>query len=500
VVIPPDGGAQTSIGTGLANPYGVAVDAAGNVFIADTNNDRVVEVPADGGAQTTVGIGLANPYGVAVDASGNVFIADTNNSRVVKVPAGGGAQTTVGTGLSAPFGVAVDAAGNLFVADPNNSRVVEVPVGGGAQTTVGTGLSGPYGVAVDAVGNVFIADAYASQIVKVPAGGGAQTTVGTGVSGPYGVAVDGAGNVFISNSNVGQVLKVPADGGAQTVVTNTISFPFQLAVMGGPLTQQISFTSTRPSRAIPGDSYLVSASGGGSGNPVTYTIGSGQCSLADHGDSTATVTFGLVGKCIIQADQAGNGSYAAAPAMRQTVFVRFSQEITYTSTRPTRATPGSSYLVSATGGSSGNPVTYTVNAGACTVVDHGDSTATVSFTTVGTCMIRADQAGTGSYVPAIPARQTVYVRNAQEITFTSTPPVHPVPGNSYLVTATGGGSGNPVTYTVNTGTCTIIDHGNSTGTVSFTAAGRCLVYAHQAASATYFPAPQKWQSIMVYTP
>jgi len=70
-----------------------------------------------GGAQTTVGSGLNGPESVAVDQAGDVFIADTFNTRVVKVPAGGGAQTTVGGGLSYPTGIAADQAGNVFIAD-----------------------------------------------------------------------------------------------------------------------------------------------------------------------------------------------------------------------------------------------------------------------------------------------------------------------------------------------------------------------------------------------
>ena len=120
-------------------------------------NTRVVKV-TPGGAQTTVGSGLDSPLGVAVDGAGDVFIADTYNNRVVEVPAGGGAQTTVASGLSRPCGVAVDGAGNVFIADYHNNRVVEVPAGGGAQTTVGSGLNHPYGVAVDGAGDVFIAE------------------------------------------------------------------------------------------------------------------------------------------------------------------------------------------------------------------------------------------------------------------------------------------------------------------------------------------------------
>ncbi len=173
-------GAQTTLnvsvgGSGLNYPYGVAVDGAGNVFIADSGNNRVVEVPAGGGAQTTVGSGLSGPDGVAVDGAGDVFIADTMNSRVVKVPWTGtswGTQTTLsvsvgGIGLSYPEGVAVDGAGDVFIADTYNNRVVKVPAGGGAQTTVDSGLSLPAGVAVDGAGNVFIADTGNSRVVEV---------------------------------------------------------------------------------------------------------------------------------------------------------------------------------------------------------------------------------------------------------------------------------------------------------------------------------------------
>src|SRR5207248_7232369 len=82
------------------------------------------KVPAGGGTQTTVGSELSAPRGVAVDGAGDVFIADTFNSRVLEVPVGGGAQTTVGSGLSGPEAVALDGAGNVFIAD--NGRVLEV--------------------------------------------------------------------------------------------------------------------------------------------------------------------------------------------------------------------------------------------------------------------------------------------------------------------------------------------------------------------------------------
>jgi sugar lactone lactonase YvrE len=202
-----------------------------NVFIADSANDRVVKVPKDGGAETTVGTGLYYPEGVAVDAAGNVFIADTLNRRVVEVPAAGGPQTTIGTGLTQPSGVAVDAAGNVFIADQVANDVVEVPADGGPQTTIGTGLSDPSAVAVDAAGDVFIADSGHNRVLEVPAGGGPQITVGTGLSDPLGVAVDAAGDVFIADTSNNRVVEVPADGGPQITVGTGLNTPNGVAVM-----------------------------------------------------------------------------------------------------------------------------------------------------------------------------------------------------------------------------------------------------------------------------
>ena len=234
--------------TGLNEPYGVAVDGSGDVFIADIGNNQVVEVKADG-TQTTVGSGLNEPYGVAVDGSGDVFIADTGNNRVVEVKADG-TQTTVGSGLNLPFGVAVDGSGDVFIADSGNNRVVEVNADG-IETTVASGLNEPVGVAVDGTGDVFIADSGNNRVVEVNADG-IQTTVasglnrtpwrgggrdsgdvfiadtgqqpggggevrrhpeplGSGLSGPAGVAVDGSGDLLHRrHSGNSRVVKVTA--------------------------------------------------------------------------------------------------------------------------------------------------------------------------------------------------------------------------------------------------------------------------------------------------
>ena len=210
-------GGQVTVGSGLSHPGGVAVDSAGNVFIADSDNSRVVKV-ASSGAQTTVASRLPGaPLGVAVDCTGNVFILTSDlsgNIQVVKV-APGGAQTTVVSGQSFGTQLAVDHSGNVYLPDFGDvpDQVVKLAPNG-AQTAVGSGLNTPRGAAVDRAGNVFIADTYNNRVVKV-APSGAQTTVAAGLQRPQSVAVDGAGNVFTTDGD--NVVKVTPSGVKTTV-------------------------------------------------------------------------------------------------------------------------------------------------------------------------------------------------------------------------------------------------------------------------------------------
>ena len=211
---------QTEADAG-AQLEGVAADGAGNVFAVDIGADAIVEFPVAGGPPVTVANVSGGAWGIAIDPAGNLFVAqgDSIPFGVLEIPAGGGAPFQVGTGLSHASGVAVDSAGDLFIADSGNNRVVEVPVGGGPQITIGaTGLSSPLGVAVDAVGNVYVADYFHDRVVKVAVGGGQTTVSTTGLFEPTGVAVDGTDNIFIADYGNNRVVEVPANGGPQTTI------------------------------------------------------------------------------------------------------------------------------------------------------------------------------------------------------------------------------------------------------------------------------------------
>jgi hypothetical protein len=225
---------------GDANPTGVAVDGAGDLFISIGEEDRVAEVPASSAVAsidpTVNGEGLNSPTAVAIDGVGDLFIVDSGNNRVVEAPAGGAATaidpTVNGEGLNSPTAVAIDGVGDLFIADASNNRVLEIPAGGGAPTVIdptvnGKGLSNPFRVAFDAAGDLFVADAGNNRVVEVPAGGGAAIAIdptvnGEGLNVPDGVAVDGAGDLFIADRGNYRLVEVPAGGGAPTVIDPTV--------------------------------------------------------------------------------------------------------------------------------------------------------------------------------------------------------------------------------------------------------------------------------------
>ena len=291
----------------LAYPFDVAVDSAGNLYIADTSNHRIVRADIVGTITTFAGTGargfsgdggpavqalLNDPFGVAVDTDGNLYIADTSNHRIARVDIAGTITTFAGTGekgfsgdggpavqalLDRPRGVAVDGAGNLYIADSFNQRIRRVDIAGTITTFAGTGekgfsgdggpavqtlLNDPFGVAVDTDGNLYIADTSNHRIARVDIAGTITTFAGTGekgfsgdggpaaqalLNGPFGVAVDGAGNLYIADSFNQRIRRVDIAGTITTfagtgekgfsgdggpAVAARLSFPTGLGVDG----------------------------------------------------------------------------------------------------------------------------------------------------------------------------------------------------------------------------------------------------------------------------
>ncbi len=244
-------GTERPVGSGFSNPFGVAVDGSGDVFVADTGNGLVREILAVGGSIPpvseatiiTLGSGFSSPAGVAVDGSGNVFVADSGNNAVKEILAVGGSIPAtnptiniLGSGFTNPTGVAVDSSGNVFVADSGNNAVkVMVAVGGSipANPTInvlGAGFGNPTGVAVDKNDDVFLTDTDNGLVRVVPGTGGGippptttvVVTLGGGFGAPIGIAVDGSGDVFVGDSGNGAVYEFLAVGGTIPVTNQTI--------------------------------------------------------------------------------------------------------------------------------------------------------------------------------------------------------------------------------------------------------------------------------------
>ena len=292
---------------------------------------------------------------------------------------------------------------------------------------------------------------------------------------------------------------------AAAVVLAGVAVGSTLALAGtgpAPTSQSIAFTSTPPASPAVGGTYVVAATGGGSGNPVTFTIDpsstNSACSI-----SGSLVTFGQPGNCVIDANEAGNDKYQPAPQAQQTITAqggtKIAQSIAFTSTPPASPAVGGTYVVAATGGGSGNPVTFTIDPSstnsACSI-----SGSLVTFGQPGNCVIDANEAGNDKYQPAPQAQQTITAQGgtkiAQSIAFTSTPPASPAVGGTYVVAATGGGSGNPVTFTIDPSStnsaCSI-----SGSLVTFGQPGNCVIDANEAGNDKYQPASQAQQTITV---
>jgi len=253
-----DGG--PAVNARFNDPMGVALDGAGNLYIADYHNHRVRKVRVDGTILTVAGTGeagyggdaglatsaqLHNPGGIAVDASGNLYIADELNQRIRKVDVNGTISTVAGNGIPGvagdggpaveaqfhnPARVAVDGVGNLYVADWINSRIRKIDAGGVITTVAGNGspgyagdggpataasLNGPTGIVLDGSGNLYITDGWNECVRKVDTLGIITTAAGSGTRGfdgdggpavqarlfyPTDVALDPSGRLFIADN------------------------------------------------------------------------------------------------------------------------------------------------------------------------------------------------------------------------------------------------------------------------------------------------------------
>jgi sugar lactone lactonase YvrE len=446
-------GTVTQLGSQLSGPAGVAVDGAGDVYIADTGNNRIVELPWTGsgyGPQTVIPVsGLMSPMGLAIDGAGNLYIASNGNDKVIYLPwtpTGFGTQSKVGSGLYGPSNVAAGADGTVYLTDTLDQRVDKIPwtgTGFAPEIPVGTDHPAPIGVAVDAAARVYISDPYQNAVYMVTFGVGilqAQVKVSVaGTSFPIALAVDANADLFLLDGVNDNLIMLPRNGtgyGKQMVVAGGFNSPAGMTIdSNGVLyiadtgnNRIVRIDMSAPGSLTYAQTYLGSTSvdsprsmmAGNLGNlPVTLSAiafpadfpeaatgangcaggtvlsASQWCELAI--DFTPTVISPLLSETVTVTDNSfGMEGTAQQIQVSGASLAKAGQSIGFPT--PPAVVYGAAPIALAATATSGLPVSFTVIGGPGVLTGNG---RILRITGVGTVVVEAAQIGDASYSAAV---------------------------------------------------------------------------------------------------
>ncbi len=388
VVVP--SGAMVA-GAALSLPQGLAIDGYGNLYIADTGNNRIVQAHQYNAAysqnieyvsRTTTfdGIPLSGPTGLGLDVSGNLFIADTGNRRIVEYSATGvgSAVSTTGVNLVAPTGVKVLPSGALVVADSSLGLILVTNGNASLLTTGSIKLSSTQGLGMDLAGNIYVADPTGSQVVELNL-----SSPATATSFPDTLQGSSSSETsFVYNSGTAP-LTFSAD---PTVADNTTAAANEFGVDSGN-------TCTASTSLAPNENCSLMMDFSPAATAPVYIQVTGTVTLANNlqsytltanpvSSAQAIGVFGTTGST----QTVNLGGYPTVPMTPQTITFTQPSPVTWS---PTSAIPPIQLV--ATGGPTGNPVIFSIVSGTGALSGANNSILTVKD--IGTTVVAANQAG-----------------------------------------------------------------------------------------------------------
>lgn len=230
----PAGGAADLYLSGFNQPFGLAFDAVGALYVVNASLGSISRIAPGSGTVTTIITGLryeaAYPNFLTIDPAGNLYVRSAGARTILQVPTNGDAPRTYTTGMFvSPAGMAFDSLGNLYVADEGTSEVYVVGPGGGSFSLFATGFDNPWGLAIDSRNNVFVSNRAGNSISEVGPGGGVAHVFATGFNSPLGLAFDNAGNLYVADELNHQVDVILAGTNSPLIFADNVFDPAGLA-------------------------------------------------------------------------------------------------------------------------------------------------------------------------------------------------------------------------------------------------------------------------------